>query len=133
MADKTVQKEVGQLGQIRSWFGRPLWEMEPRDADRYFGHAIRGAANATRSLKAFCLSTYFRFIELRMQSELYRLTGRVAECPLDEMNTRATARGWVCGSRLKRARSTNYSPAGGVISRPAGSSGRRPGTSLRLG
>lgn len=87
LADGTVQREVGDLGQIRSWLGRPLWEMEPSDADRYFGQAMRGAANATRSLRAFCLSTYFRFIELRMKSELYRLTGRVVECPLDEMNT----------------------------------------------
>ncbi|MEV6678545.1 site-specific integrase [Streptomyces erythrochromogenes] len=87
LADGSVQTEVSSLGQIRSWFGRPLWEMEPPDADRFFGQVMRGAAVATRQLRAFALSTYFRFIELRMKSELYRLTGRIAECPLDEMNT----------------------------------------------
>ena len=29
---------------------------------------------------------YFQFLELRHQVEIYNLTGRVAECPLDEMN-----------------------------------------------
>jgi integrase/recombinase XerD len=35
VGDKTVRQDVGNLEQIRSWFGRPLWEMEPPDADAY--------------------------------------------------------------------------------------------------
>jgi hypothetical protein len=29
---------------------------------------------------------YFQFLELRHKIELHNLTGRVIECPLDEMN-----------------------------------------------
>jgi hypothetical protein len=27
----------------RAWLGRPLWEMEPSDADAYFGKVLRGS------------------------------------------------------------------------------------------
>ncbi|MFD5875853.1 tyrosine-type recombinase/integrase [Streptomyces sp. NPDC060322] len=87
ISDGSIRREVGDLDLMRSWFGRPLWEMEPADADRHFGHALRGLSVSTRYLRSFSLATYFRFIELRMKPELYRLTGCVAECPLDEMNT----------------------------------------------
>jgi hypothetical protein len=33
LADGTIRADVGHLDQIRSWFGRPLWDMEPSDAD----------------------------------------------------------------------------------------------------
>jgi hypothetical protein len=26
---------------VRPWFGRPLWEMSPADADEYFGKVMR--------------------------------------------------------------------------------------------
>ena len=29
LADGTIRNDVGHLEQIRAWFGRPLWEMEP--------------------------------------------------------------------------------------------------------
>jgi hypothetical protein len=32
LADSTIRGELGHLDQLRGWFGRPLWEMEPRDA-----------------------------------------------------------------------------------------------------
>ncbi|MFF2926987.1 integrase [Streptomyces celluloflavus] len=33
LADGTIPGDVGHLEQMRSWFGRPLWEREPPDAD----------------------------------------------------------------------------------------------------
>jgi hypothetical protein len=30
LADATIRNDIGHLEQIRTWFGRPLWEMEPR-------------------------------------------------------------------------------------------------------
>jgi site-specific recombinase XerD len=87
VTDTSIQREVGCLEQIRTWFGRPLWEMEPTDADAYFGKVLRSAAPATRQLKAFALATYFRYLEIRLKAEIYQLTGRVVECPLDELNT----------------------------------------------
>jgi hypothetical protein len=46
LSDRTISLDVTHLEQIRAWFGRPLWEMCPADADTYFGKALRGAAGA---------------------------------------------------------------------------------------
>jgi integrase/recombinase XerD len=77
---------VTHLEQVRAWFGRPLWEMQPGDADEYFGKVLRGAAKGTRLSRAQSLKTYFTFLELRHRAAIYQLTGHAAECPVDEMN-----------------------------------------------
>nr|WP_258310762.1 hypothetical protein [Streptomyces sp. FT05W] len=52
LADGTIRGEVGHLEQMRSWFGQPLWEMEPSDADAYFGKVLlRRAAPGWRVLR----------------------------------------------------------------------------------
>ena len=66
--------------------GRPLWEMEPADADAYFGAVLRAAAKGTRLGRSQALRTYFLFLEIRHKVEIHQLTGRVVECPVDEMN-----------------------------------------------
>jgi len=86
IADSTIQKDADNLGQLREWFGRPLWEMEPPDADRYFGEVLRDRRPATRSNRANTLRVYFEFLELRHKVSLHAMTGRVIECPLDEIN-----------------------------------------------
>ncbi|MEV0705897.1 tyrosine-type recombinase/integrase [Saccharopolyspora sp. NPDC050389] len=86
LADGTIRGDVGHLEQARAWFGQPLWEMEPADADTYFGKVIRTAAKGTRLARAQALTTYFQFLELRHKVEIHQLTGRVVECPIDEMN-----------------------------------------------
>ena len=86
LSDGTIRGEVSNLDQVREWFGRPLWEMEPADADAYFGRVMRAAARGTRLARAGALVTYFTFLELRHQVELHALTGRVVICPVDEMN-----------------------------------------------
>jgi len=86
LSDGTIRGEVSNLEQVREWFGRPLWEMEPADADAYFGKVMRQAASGTRHARAGALVTYFAFLELRHQAELHALTGRVVTCPVDEMN-----------------------------------------------
>lgn len=86
LADGTIRKEVGQLEQIRSWFGRPLWEMGASDADDYFGRILRTSPSGTRLARSQALTVYFAFLELRYQAELHRMIGRVVTCPLDEMN-----------------------------------------------
>lgn len=86
MADGTIRGELSNLDQIRDWFGRPLWEMEPPDADTYFGRELRTAPSGTRLARASAVSLYFEFIELRHKVELHAMTGRVVECPLDELN-----------------------------------------------
>jgi hypothetical protein len=86
LTDGTIRSDVGHLEQTRTWFGRPLWEMEPADADAYFGRVLRGSAKGTRLPRAQALTTFFAFLELRHQVEIHAMTGRVAECPIDEMN-----------------------------------------------
>ena len=86
LADSTIRSDTGHLDLIRDWFGRPLWEMRPEDADAYFGKVLRDARPSTRTGRAAALTVYFQFLELRHKIELHNLTGRVTECPLDEMN-----------------------------------------------
>lgn len=86
LADGTIRGDVGHLEQMRSWFGRPLWEMEPPDADAYFGKVLRASPSGTRLGRSQALTTYFLFLELRHKVEIHRMTGRVIECPIDEMN-----------------------------------------------
>lgn len=45
LSDSTIRGDVSHLEQVRSWFGRPLWDMQPADADGLlFRHgAARGA------------------------------------------------------------------------------------------
>jgi hypothetical protein len=86
LVDRTIQGDVRQLDQVRAWFGRPLWEMEPSDADAYFGKILQPASKATRLARAQAMTTYFQFLELRHKVEIHQMTGRVVECPIDELN-----------------------------------------------
>lgn len=86
LSDTTIRVDVSHLEQLRAWFGRPLWEMRPEDADTYFGTVLRTSPPGTRLGRAQALKTYFEFIELRHKVEIHNLTGMVVECPIDEMN-----------------------------------------------
>ncbi len=86
LVDSTIRNDTNHLELVRDWFGRPLWEMQPPDADAYFGKVLRDAKPSTRTGRAAALTVYFEFLELRHKVEIYNLTGRVLECPLDEMN-----------------------------------------------
>jgi site-specific recombinase XerD len=86
LADATIRSDVSHLEQLRNWFGRPLWDMEPADADAYFGTVLRDAAKGTRLGRSQALRTYFLFLEIRHKIEIHQMTGRVTECPVDEMN-----------------------------------------------
>ncbi|WP_206062110.1 tyrosine-type recombinase/integrase [Nonomuraea basaltis] len=86
LADSTIRNDTNHLELIRTWFGRPLWEMQPSDADAYFGKVLRDAKPSTRTGRAAALTVYFQFLELRHRIELHNITGHVIECPLDEMN-----------------------------------------------
>jgi integrase/recombinase XerD len=48
LSDWTISLDITHLEQIRAWFGRLLWKMQPADADTYFGKALRGAARGNR-------------------------------------------------------------------------------------
>ena len=86
VADATIRNDVAMICQLREWFGRPLWELTPADADRYFGDHLRDAAPATRVHKATAAAIYFEFLEVRHKPAIHAATGFVVECPLDEIN-----------------------------------------------
>ena len=86
LVDSTIRNDVNHLELVRDWFGRPLWEMQPADADAYFGKVLRDAKPSTRAGRAAAVTVFFQFLELRHKVELHNLTGRVVECPLDEIN-----------------------------------------------
>jgi hypothetical protein len=92
LSDNTIRSDVLHLEQLRAWFGRPLWDMEPADADAYFGKVLRDAAKGTRLARSQALRTYFLFLEIRHKVAIHQMTGRVAECPVDEMKQRAQPR-----------------------------------------
>jgi site-specific recombinase XerD len=86
LADNTVRSDISHLEQIREWFGRPIWEMQPPDADRYFGEFLRGGTQSLRLARSQALSTFFAFLELRFRPDLHVLCGRVVSSPLDDVN-----------------------------------------------
>jgi integrase len=86
LSDGTISSDVVHLEQMWAWFGRPLWEMDPADADAYFGKVLRATAKGTRLARAQAIKTFFLFLELRHKVEIHQMTGRVVECPIDEMN-----------------------------------------------
>src|SRR6516165_11748594 len=86
LVDSTIRNDINHLELVRDWFGRPLWEMQPADADAYFGKVLRDAKPSTRAGCAAAVTVFFQFLELRHKVELHNLTGRVVECPLDEIN-----------------------------------------------
>jgi integrase/recombinase XerD len=79
LADSTIRNDTAHLQLIRDWFGRPLWEMQPDDADAYFGRVLRDARPSMLTERAAALTVYFQFLELRHKIELHNLTGRSAE------------------------------------------------------
>src|SRR5262249_50914653 len=133
LADSTIRNDTGHLELIRAWFGRPLWEMQPGDADAYFGRVLRDARPSTRTGRAAALAVYFQFLEMRHKIELHNVTGRVIECPLDEMNGRAPRSARNCGCRRLKRRSGSCSRDGGRIWLRAASSPRPPATTRSPG
>jgi hypothetical protein len=75
LADSTIRNDTNHLELIRVWFGRPLWELPPADADAYFGKVLRDAKPSTRTGRAAALTVFFQLLELR-----HRVTCR---CPLE--------------------------------------------------
>ena len=60
--------------------------MEPPDADAYVGKVLRDTTKGTRLSRAQALKTYVLFLELHHKVEIHQVTGRIVECPIDEMN-----------------------------------------------
>jgi hypothetical protein len=62
LVDSTIRNDVNHLELVRDWFGRPLWEMQPADADAYFGKVLRDAKPSTRAGRAAAVTVFFQFL-----------------------------------------------------------------------
>jgi integrase len=96
--DSSIQEEVRAVSEFRESMGRHLWTARPDDVDRYLGERCRGQKHSTLSGKAFGVSVFFEFLELRHKAEIYALTGEVVQCPVDEMNR--PRGGWAANIRI---------------------------------
>jgi integrase/recombinase XerD len=103
-----IRSDVMPLEQVRAWFGRPLWEWEPADADTYFGTARRTAAKNPGLARAQAPTACLVFLELRHTVAIHQMTGRDAERPIDEMN-------WPCGHQRAALRIPPRRRAGRAI------------------
>jgi site-specific recombinase XerD len=86
VTDGTIRTDVSIVVEVREWFGRPLWQMQPQDLDRFFGRHQRQFASGTKVRKAAAIGVFFEFLELRHKAAIHAATGWVVESPLDEVN-----------------------------------------------
>jgi integrase/recombinase XerD len=54
---------VSHLEQLRAWFAGQSYDMEPADANAYFGTVLRDAARRTQLACSQELTTYFLFLD----------------------------------------------------------------------
>jgi hypothetical protein len=83
LSDGTIASDVLHLEQVRAWFGRPPWDMEPPDADAYFGKVLRNTAKGIRLSLAQGLKTYFLLLELRQRVPHLRASAPIAPSALN--------------------------------------------------
>lgn len=86
VTDATVRADLAAVNEFLDWAGCPAWEVTPRHADRFLGHAQRDRAVKTRRIKAGRIAEFYRFLELRYQGEIHELTGRIVTSPVDPVN-----------------------------------------------
>lgn len=94
---------------MREWFGRPLWEMSPQDADGYFSRHLRAAMPGTKARKSAGIAVYFEFLELRHKPQIHLATGFVAE---------SSSVSWRCGPRRCGGRSPTLATSTPSLSLP---------------
>jgi integrase len=125
ITDATIRWDVGAVAGLREWFGRPLWEMIPKDLDKFFGRDQKDRASGTKVRKAAAFAVYFEFLELRHQPAIHAATGYAVESPIDEVNrprggthsrlrippTPAEVRELFTGWRLDMTSARKYAPA----------------------
>ena len=85
-ADATVRAELATVSEFLDWAGCFAWEVEPGHGDRFLAVDQRDRAVKTRQIKAGRIAMFYRFLEVRYQGEIHRLTGRVVSSPIDAVN-----------------------------------------------
>ena len=113
LSDNTIRSDVLHLEQLRAWFGGPLWDMEPADADTYFGRVLRDAAKGTRLARSQALKTYFLFLEIRHKVAIQETLGHAwIATTMNYIHVRAAHVGdaWIAGQQRAAGRLKGLGP-----------------------
>ncbi|MGW1291196.1 hypothetical protein ACWD4N_48685, partial [Streptomyces sp. NPDC002586] len=91
--DVTIAGDRAVLFELIRFVGRPVWTVQPDDADRFLVHQrkVRGLAKGTVHNKAGSIAQFFDFLIARYQGDVHALTGHVLVQPIDEFNRPAKA------------------------------------------
>lgn len=65
LSDGTIRGDESHLEQVRSWFGRPLWEVQAPGCGRLLRHGAARGALGHAFARAQASKTYVEFVELR--------------------------------------------------------------------
>lgn len=88
VTDQCVAQDRATVFEFIRFLGRPVWNAEPSDADRYLAwlRRERGLAKSTVQGKAWVVGRFFDFIINRYQGDIHALFGRAVIQPIDEFN-----------------------------------------------
>lgn len=111
VADATVRSELAAVTEFLDWAGCFAWEVEPGHGDRFLVEAQRDKAVKTRQVKAGRIATFYRFLEVRYQGEIHRLTGRVPPSSAELTAFFARWRDELAEARKWRTATRNYAMA----------------------
>ncbi len=86
--DVTIAGDRAVPFELIRFVGRPVWTVQPDDADRFLVHQrkVRGLAKGTVHNKAGSIAQFFDFLIARYQGDVHALTGHVLVQPIDEFN-----------------------------------------------
>ena len=131
LADNTIRSDVLHLEQCGPGSAAVVGHAS-RGRGLLFRQGAAGCAKGTRLARSQALKTYFLFLELRHKAEIHQLTGRVVECPIDEINRPGGGPGGAADPAAAE-QMHGCSPGGAGSWRPAASSRLPPATTLRPG
>lgn len=69
LTDSTIRADVSNLEQVRAWFGRPLWEMEPSEVLRAQGNSVVHTGEVLDSMGVLLddrIPTFDAFLEQKL-------------------------------------------------------------------
>lgn len=91
--DSFVDGQRAAVVEFLRFASRPLWTVQPEDADRWLRalRVTRRQAATTVRDKAGAVARFYAFLLVRYQGDIHALTGAVIEQPIDEFNRPAKA------------------------------------------
>ena len=91
--DSHVSGERTTIVEFLRFVGRPLWTVQPADADRWLRslRVTRGQAPSIARRQGRAVARFYSFLLVRYQGDIHALTGAVISQLIDEFNRPAKA------------------------------------------